>query len=126
MCIRDRHHILDLNDDSWWQDVTAPMIETKRKALRSLVQFVDKKAQKPIYTNFEDELGELREVELAGLTVDSYPRFRQKSQHYLKKHLNHVAIYKLHNNKELTPSDLEELQKMMLESGVSLNRLFDF
>ena len=49
--------IQDVQTDEWWQDVTVPMLEGVRRRLRGLVQFIDKQQRKPIYTDFEDEIG---------------------------------------------------------------------
>ena len=49
--------IQDVQTDEWWQDVTIPMLERVRKRLRALVKLIDKQKRKPIYTDFEDEMG---------------------------------------------------------------------
>ncbi|MBA2524291.1 MAG: DEAD/DEAH box helicase family protein [Pyrinomonadaceae bacterium] len=59
--------IEDLQQEHYWQDITLPMLENVRKRLRDLVKFMDKKQRKIIYTDFEDELSEAREVSLPGL-----------------------------------------------------------
>lgn len=50
--------IQDLQTDEWWLDVTCPMLETVRRRLRNLVQFIEKVKRKPIYSDFEDEMGD--------------------------------------------------------------------
>ena len=57
-------YIQDIQTEAWWQDVTVPMREVIRRRLRDLVQFIEKKERKPIYTNFEDELGDETPVDL--------------------------------------------------------------
>jgi type I restriction enzyme R subunit len=52
-----------------------------------------------------------------GLGTD-YAKFRAKAQAFLRAHQDHVAIHKLRMNNALTPADLEELQRMLTESGV--------
>src|SRR5207249_7795338 len=49
--------IQDVQTDEWWQDVTVPMLEVMRRRLRGLVQLIDKQQRKPVYTDFEDEMG---------------------------------------------------------------------
>lgn len=56
--------ILDLQQDEYWADITLPMLEDTRRRLRDLVKFIDRKQRKVIYSDFQDELGEIREVEL--------------------------------------------------------------
>lgn len=110
--------LLELQSDEWWQDVTIPMLERARKRVRGLVGFVEKTRRTPIYTDFADTLGPETEVELAGLSLNGFVRFRQKTQAYLRQNLNHLAVHKLHTNQQLTPTDLEELQRMLTEAGL--------
>jgi type I restriction enzyme R subunit len=52
--------------DVWWQDVTVPMLEEMRRRLRDLIKLIQKRKRKPIYTDFEDEMGGETAVELPG------------------------------------------------------------
>lgn len=91
-----------VQSDEWWQDVTVPMLETMRRRLRSLVQFIDKQKRKPVYTDFEDRIGEETAVTLPGFSVGTNEaKFRAKAQAFLRQHLDHVAIAKLYRNKPL-------------------------
>lgn len=46
-----------------------PMLESMRRRLRGLVQFIDKRQRKPVYTDFEDLIGEETPVLLPGFSV---------------------------------------------------------
>jgi type I restriction enzyme R subunit len=95
------------------------MLESMRRRLRGLVQFIDKRQRKPVYTAFEDEIGGEIEPLLPGLAVGTDPaRFLAKVRAFLRQHLDHIAIEKLRNNKPLTTTDLTELERMLAESGV--------
>jgi type I restriction enzyme R subunit len=111
--------ILELQTDEWWQDVTLPMLEQVRKKLRTLIKLIDKQARKPVYTNFEDEMGAPAEIELPGFTsADNFERFRAKARHFLKQHEDHIAIHKLRTNEPLTKIDLSELERILIDSGI--------
>jgi type I restriction enzyme R subunit len=111
--------IHDVQTDEWWQDVTVPMLEGMRRRLRDLIKLIEKSKRKPIYTDFEDEMGGEAVVELPGFSHGTdHAKFRAKAQAFLRAHQDHVAIYKLRMNKALTASDLAELQRMLAESGV--------
>lgn len=111
--------IQDLQSDEWWQDVTTPMLEVVRRRLRDLVKLIEKSQRKPIYTNFEDEMGAEIGVELPGFTSSSsFEKFRAKAQAFLRAHQQHVAIHKLRMNKALSQSDLDELERMLAASGI--------
>jgi len=118
--VRDQMALIqDVQTDEWWQDVTVPMLEGMRRRLRDLIKLIEKQKRKPIYTDFEDEMGGETAVELPGFGQGTdYAKFRAKVRAFLRAHQDHVAIRKLRMNKPLTPSDLAELQRMLAESGV--------
>jgi type I restriction enzyme R subunit len=111
--------IQDVQTDEWWQDVTVPMLEVVRRRLRDLVKLIEKQKRRPIYTDFEDEMGAEAGVALPGFSEGTdFAKFRAKAQAYLRAHLDHITIQKLRTNKALTAADLTELERMLAESGV--------
>jgi len=118
--VRDQMALIhDVQTDEWWQDVTVPMLEGMRRRLRDLIKLIEKQKRKPIYTDFEDEMGGATAVELPGFGHGTdYAKFRAKAQAFLRSHQDHIAIHKLRMNKALTAADLAELQRMLAESGV--------
>lgn len=111
--------IQEIQTDAWWEDVTVSMLERARKRLRSLVRLIEKTQQQPIYTNFSDELGTETWYDLPGLDSGTeFDRFRAKARQFLLAHENHVAIHKLRFNQPLTPTDLDELERMFIEAGI--------
>jgi type I restriction enzyme R subunit len=117
--VRDQMALIqDVQTDEWWQDVTVPMLDAMRRRLRDLIKLIERQKRRPIYTDFEDEMGAEVGVELPGLAVGTdYPRFLAKARAFLRAHLDHVAINKLHMNRPLTASDLAELERMVAEGG---------
>jgi type I restriction enzyme R subunit len=110
--------IQDVLSDEWWQDVTVPMLENMRRRLRGLVQFIDKRQRKPVYTDFEDLMGDETGVSLPGFSVGTdQAKFVAKARAFLRQHLDHVAVAKLRMNRPLTSSDLSELERLLAESG---------
>lgn len=111
--------IQEVQTDEWWQDVTVPMLESMRRRLRKLIQLIDKQARRPIYTDFEDEMGVPVDIDLPGIAVGTdYAKFLDKARKFLRRHLDHVVIHKLRVNKPLTHTDLQELERMLRESGI--------
>ncbi|MEV7428316.1 DEAD/DEAH box helicase family protein [Nocardioides sp. NPDC092400] len=104
--------------DEWWVDVTLPMLEVMRLRLRGLVRFVEKTQQSPVYTDFEDTLGDATPVELPQVTTGmNWDRFRAKAQAYLHEHQDHMALQRLRRNKQLTEDDLAALSDMLVASA---------
>ncbi len=111
--------IQDIQTDEWWLEVTVPMLEVMRRRLRSLIQFIDKRQRKPVYTDFEDIIGSEIDIDLPGFAPGmDYSRFLAKARAFLREHMDHVAIGKLRKNRPLTAADLAELERMLAESDV--------
>jgi type I restriction enzyme R subunit len=111
--------IQEIQTDEYWQDVTAPILESARKRLRDLVKLIEKGKRQPVFTDFEDQMGTDSPVELPGFGAGSdFERFRAKARQFLKDHENHVTINRLRWNKPLTATDLEELERMLIEAGI--------
>ena len=119
--VREQMELIQaIQADEWWENVTTPMLETVRRRLRALVKLIDKQQRKPIYTDFEDEIGGGSPVELPGFsTPDSYERFRAKTRQFLREHENDLVIHKLRMNEPLTATDLGELERMLAMSGLA-------
>ena len=104
--------------DEWWIDVTLPMLELARIRIRGLARFIEKTRRNPVYTDFEDTIGEGVEVVLPRTTPGTnIERFTSKAEAYLRKHLDNLALQRLRRSKQLTTDDLVELERMLIESG---------
>jgi type I restriction enzyme R subunit len=111
--------ILELQTDEYWQDITAPMLETVRRRLRSLIKLIEVKRRPIVYSDFEDEIGAGTAIEVTGVPVGTdMDRFRAKARQFLKANQSHLAILKLYRNEPLTKTDLAELERMFAEAGV--------
>ncbi|MCW1408484.1 DUF4145 domain-containing protein [Rhizobium sp. 1AS11] len=77
-----------------------------------------KDKRKIVYTDFEDELGLGAEIDLPEVGEVDFARFKRKARHFLREHEDHIAIAKLRHGRPLTPTDIEELQAMLLTAGI--------
>lgn len=110
--------IQSMTGEEWWEDVTIAMLETARKRLRALIKLIEKGKRNVVYTDFEDELGEGTTIDLPEVgTGMNFERFREKARQFLKAHENHLTLQRLRHNQPLTPSDLDELERMLVEAG---------
>jgi len=118
--------IQELQSDQWWQNITAPMIDSARRRLRELVKLIEWIKRKPVFTDFEDEIGEGQEIALPMFnTGTDFERFKQKARLFLRDHEAHPAIKKLRLNEPLTTDDIVELERLMLDAGVASRELLD-
>jgi type I restriction enzyme R subunit len=110
--------IEEIQTDQWWEGVTVPLLELVRLRLRDLVQHIEKSRKAVVYSNFADEIGDGVEHELPQVGEADFARFKQKARHFLKAHEDHIVLHKLRQGKPLTPTDLGELEKMLLDAGI--------
>jgi type I restriction enzyme, R subunit len=110
--------IQEIQKEEFWQDANLQIIENVRKRLRELVQFIDKTQRQVIYTDFEDELESETEIKLSGtVTTTNLTRYRAKMMQFLKDEENHITLQKLKRNKPITQSDIQELERILFDSG---------
>ena len=117
--IKEKEELLrDVADEDWWSDVTLPMLEGARKQLRGIVGLLEKAKRPLIYTNFEDTLGDVHEIDMpqfsSGTNIE---RFNAKVRDYLNRQPDNLALQKLRTGKPLTASDLDSLQELLAASG---------
>jgi type I restriction enzyme R subunit len=110
--------IEEIQTDHWWEGVTVPLLELVRLRLRDLVQHIEKSKKAIVYSNFTDEIGDGVEHILPQVGEADFARFKQKARHFLRAHEDHIVLHKLRQGKPLTPTDLGELEKMLLDAGI--------
>jgi type I restriction enzyme R subunit len=110
--------ILEVQTEDFWQDIASPTLETVRRRLRALIKLIEIKRRPIVYTDFEDEIGASAEITIRGVAVGTdMDRFRAKARHFLKDNTNRLAVLKLRRNEPLTPTDLEELERIFVTAG---------
>lgn len=108
-----------MQDDKYWQNISIVVVEKIRFDIRELMKFLEDeiKIDNTVYSNFIDEIGEIRETSILAnsrLDIDGY---RKKITHYLEENKNHLTLYKLRNNIQITNDDLNELERMLLDQN---------
>ncbi len=112
--------------DDFWQNISLLQLEKTREELRNLIQFLkDENKEKPIYSDFTDELpqGEVQEKDiLIGYTkLQSY---KDRVESFIRKNKNHLVIDKLYKNIPVTSSELVVLEEFLMQEAESKDRLF--
>jgi type I restriction enzyme, R subunit len=110
--VEQRYIIEKVTTEEFWAEADLIELETVREALRELIKFLEKESQKIYYTNFQDEIMEV--VENGSMyNANDLKSYRKKVNQYLQEHRDQLAIYKLRNNKILTPQDLQTLEHIL-------------
>jgi type I restriction enzyme R subunit len=110
--------IEEIQTDQWWEGVTVPLLELVRIRLRDLVQHIEKSRKAIVYSDFADEISDGVELTLSQFGDGDFARFKSKARYFLRANQNHIVLHKLRQGKPLTSSDLNQLEKMLLEAGI--------
>ena len=116
--------LLAIQTDTWWEDVTLPMLEDVRVRLRGLAKFVDaNKQNETIYTNFEDDLIGEDEAEYNIVKPDpGLQDYRVRVEKYIREHEDHITIRRLKNNEPISSVDIAALEDMLFEKDQIIPR----
>ena len=67
------------------------------------------------YTDFEDEIGESAVIDLPQVTAGlNMAKFKEKARAFLRQHESYLALQRLRRSQALTPTDLDELERMLV------------
>ncbi|MEA2719392.1 MAG: type restriction enzyme subunit [Candidatus Eremiobacteraeota bacterium] len=110
--------ILEVQTDDFWQDVTAPMLETVRRRLRSLIKLIDVKKRSIVVTDFTDEIGLGQAVQFSAFPGTDMERFRAKARQFIHANADNLTIAKVRRNEPLTAADLAELERIFEYAGL--------
>lgn len=110
--------ISSIQTDEFWQDVTVPELEQVRRSLRDLIRLIEIQSSAIVYTMLKDTLGEMQAVDLPDIqTGVNMVQYRKKVESFIRANENHIAIAKLKRGLQLTPTDLNELERFVFEAS---------
>ncbi|KGX90038.1 MULTISPECIES: DEAD/DEAH box helicase family protein [Pontibacillus] len=98
--------------EEFWESADIFELESVREALRDLIKFIEKEKQKMYFTNFKDQVLEVKESGPI-FHANDLQNYKKKVHHYLQQHRDQLAIHKLRNNKQLTDQDLKSLEDIL-------------
>ncbi|WP_446744482.1 DEAD/DEAH box helicase family protein [Silvibacterium acidisoli] len=110
----------EIQTAAFWEGATVVTLETVRKGLRDLVQFIERRKRAHVITDIEDHIGEGSIIDLPGTSIGvDIEKLREKARVFLKKHEDDAALHKLRFNEPLTPDDLSALEAIFLSEGTT-------
>jgi type I restriction enzyme, R subunit len=98
--------------EEFWESADIFELESVRESLRDLIKFIEKEKQKMYFTNFKDQVLEVKENGPIFHSND-LQNYKKKVHHYLQEHREELAIHKLRNNKQLTEQDIKSLESIL-------------
>ena len=79
-----------------------------------LVPFLDKKKRKIVYTNFQDEVVDIREERALYMPKMTGAQYEKRVKDYLRNHLDHLVVHRLRTNQ---PADRCRLERAGIDLG---------
>lgn len=104
--------ISNVLNTEFWADITLAQLETLRKGMRSLVQFLIGVGGRHVYTDFTDTMLDVQENEYTPQGTE-FVNYRRKVEAYVRNNTDNIAIHKLRTNRSLTPDDLKVLENIL-------------
>ena len=89
------------------------VLEHIRLELRGLMKYVTKEQRNIKYTNFDDEILEIKENEGLQITNDSFNDYKKKFESYLREHQEDEALKKIKRNEVLNEKDIQDLEEIV-------------
>lgn len=106
-----------MQESEFWEGMNLNGLEELRLRLRGLMLFLDKKKRKIVYTDFEDEVLNVRRGEPIPMPKMTGAQYEKKVRSYLDSHRDQLVIHRLRTNRPLTAADLEGLEAALMEIG---------
>ncbi len=114
--------IEQVDTDKWWEQADQAAVENMRIRLCGLVIHVDKNQRDPIFTNFEDELGDSIEVDIIGgpsaYGDAHFSRFRQKAAAFLRENSAEAVVAKFRSGEPITDADIADLKRVLVAEEI--------
>ncbi|WP_234498045.1 type I restriction-modification enzyme R subunit C-terminal domain-containing protein [Vibrio maritimus] len=104
---------------NFWEGVTLEDLETTRKRLRLLLQFIKTDEEVGVvYTNFDDTAtyNEGNELHHFGYS-DDLKLYRKRVEAYVREHENDLTIQRIKRGQPITKLDLERLDEQLFEAS---------
>ena len=110
-------YLAALQESEFWEGMSLARLEDLRLRLRSLAPFIDRKKRTIVYTDFQDSVLAVREQEAVYMPKMTGVQYEKKVRDYLRSHQDEAAIGRLRANQPLSPDDLAELERTLVEIG---------
>ena len=111
--------IKEVQTEHFTETVNVKKLEEVRVALRDLIKYLDHKKQVPIYTTFQDEIGQMSDMDGAEESYINLRAYRDRVESYIRKNKDNLVIRKLRNNKPITRPELEALENIFFTDSVA-------
>lgn len=104
--------IRHIQEDEYWQQSGVTEHNQSRLDLRNLVQYIDTAFRPNLYTNFQDEVGNIEEVQLIS-QYQELGTYKKRVEKFIRENQHHITIHRIRNNIPITKQEIDELEKLL-------------
>jgi type I restriction enzyme R subunit len=116
--------IQEVQSSPFWEGITVVGLESVRKGLRDVVQFIEKRKRATVVTDFVDQIGDGTIIDLPGTPAGvDLERVRDKALVFLRAHENDPVIHKLRFNEPLRAEDIDVLEVIFRAEGTTAEEI---
>ena len=120
--------IREVQTEKFWKSVSNKALENIRVSLRDLIQYLVTESMPITYTNFEDELKEVR-TRKALIPTESLKPYRDRVEDFIRKNRHNLVIDKLYHNQSISKAEWQQLEEFLytgaLENEEKFKQEFD-
>lgn len=110
-------YLARIQETEFWEGIDLIELEDIRERMRGLVPLLDKSQRPIVYTQFQDEILDVRSEVVIDMPKMTGVQYEKKVRDYLNSHRDHLVIHRLRTNQPLTATDLDGLEKTLAEIG---------
>jgi type I restriction enzyme R subunit len=106
--------IESMKDPDFYNELSQRKLDNLREEIRELVQYLDQKSRKSVYTDIQDS--EVNITDGQGMpTYESNTIYRKRVESFIRENKNILAISKLINNQPITLQELKILEEVLFD-----------
>lgn len=112
--LKSKALIESMRDPDFYKNLKQVKMESIREEVRMLVQYLDKDAREPIYTDIKDS----EIVATAREPLSNYGNaviYKKRVESFVRENRHHIAISKLSSNEPITAAELGSLEEILFD-----------
>lgn len=109
--------IESMKDPDFYKNLNQKRLDEIRVEIRKLVSYLDKNAQKPIYTNLEDTDITIQHALEPSLGGHGLTMYKNRVERFIRENKHHVLISKLSTNKPISEEEIKELERLLFDGA---------
>lgn len=108
-------------EDEFWQQDDIHRLEQIRYDLRDLIQYIEFNRKNNLYTNFEDEMGEIEVKEMIA-SYQELGSYKRRVEKFIRENRNHITIHRICTNQPITKEELNALEKLLFSIDTTITK----